>query len=106
MGQSVEEAAIVAWLKQEGEEVKRGELLCELETDKAVTELESVAQGVLLRQVLPAGSEVKVGTIIAYVGQPGEAVPEAEGKENQKEQTDVKKTTSESSTPAKRISPI
>ena len=39
------------WLKQEGEQVKRGEPLCEVETDKANTELESIAEGTLLKQL-------------------------------------------------------
>ena len=76
LGTTVEEVTLVAWLKQEGDSVKRGEPLCEVETDKATDQLESVAAGVLLRQVVPPKSEVRSGTIIAYVGSPGEVVPE------------------------------
>ena len=72
---TVDKVTLIAWLKQEGEQIKRGEALCEVETDKATTELESVAQGVLLRQVVAAGTEIEVGTVIAYVGQAGENVP-------------------------------
>ena len=67
---------LLKWLKQEGDPVKRGELLCEVETDKANTELESVAQGILLKQVVGEGTEISVGTLIAYVGEPGESIPE------------------------------
>ncbi len=67
---------LLKWLKQEGEQVKRGQALCELETDKATTELESIAQGTLLKQVVAEGTEVNVGTVIAYVGVPGEIIPE------------------------------
>ena len=76
LGTTVEEVTLVAWLKQEGDSVKRGEPLCEVETDKATDQLESVAAGVLLRQVVPAKSEVRSGTIIAYIGTPGESIPE------------------------------
>ena len=67
---------LLKWLKQEGEQVKRGEFLCELETDKAATELESVAQGTLLKQVVAEGTEINVGTVIAYVGDPSESISE------------------------------
>jgi pyruvate dehydrogenase E2 component (dihydrolipoamide acetyltransferase) len=77
LGTTVETVTLVAWLKQEGEPVKRGEPLCEVETDKATDQLESVAAGVLLRQMVPANTEIQVGTIIAYVGSPGETIPEA-----------------------------
>lgn len=77
LGTTVDKVTLIAWLKQEGEAVKRGEILCEVETDKATTELESVAQGVLLRHVVAAGTEIEVGTVIAYVGQAGESVPQS-----------------------------
>ena len=76
LGTTVDQVKLLKWSKQEGEPVKRGEVLCEVETDKAVGELESVAEGVLLRQVVPEGAEVETGAIIAYVGAPGEAIPE------------------------------
>ncbi len=73
---NVDTVVILKWLKQEGDEVKRGELLCEVQTDKANTELESVAKGTLLKQVVVEDTEVPVGTVIAYIGEPGESVPE------------------------------
>ena len=76
LGTTVEAVTLVAWLKQEGEPVKRGEPLCEVETDKATDQLESVAAGVLLRQAVPAMTEVRTGTVIAYIGSPGEAIPD------------------------------
>ena len=78
LGTNTDEVKLVEWLKQEGDPVKRGEMLCEVETDKAVDELESIAEGVLLRQVVAAGSDIVSGTIIAYVGSPGEAIPASE----------------------------
>jgi len=66
---------LLKWLKQEGEQVNRGEPLCEVETDKANTELESVAEGTLLKQVVAEATEITVGTVIAYIGKPGEPIP-------------------------------
>ena len=74
-GQSVEACTIVRWLKQPGENVGSGEVLCEIETDKAAFEVESTASGMLLAQFVPEGEEVPVLTPIAAVGEPGEAVP-------------------------------
>ena len=73
---TAETVVLLRWLKQEGEQVKRGEPLCEVETDKATTELESVAEGTLLKQVVAEATEVTVGTVIAYIGQPDERIPE------------------------------
>ena len=69
LGTTVEQVKLIAWRKQEGEPVKRGEILAEVETDKAVSELEAIADGVLLRQVVPADSVIEAGTIIAYIGE-------------------------------------
>ena len=74
-GTSVDEVRLIKWLKQEGEAVKKGDALCELETDKAATELESFVEGILLRQLVEAGSEIEIGTVIAYIGQKGEEIP-------------------------------
>ena len=75
LGTTVETVVLLKWLKQEGEQVKRGEFLCEVQTDKANTELESVAKGTLLKQVVAEDTEIPVGTVIAYIGEPGESVP-------------------------------
>ena len=81
LGTTVEQVTLVAWLKNPGDMVKRGEALCEVETDKATSELESVAQGVLLKQMVPAGTEIDAGTVIAYVGKEGESIePAAQAK--------------------------
>lgn len=75
IGTTVDHVTLVNWLKNEGDPVKRGDGICEVETDKAVSELESIAEGILLKQVVPAGSEIEQGTIVAYVGRAGEPVP-------------------------------
>jgi pyruvate dehydrogenase E2 component (dihydrolipoyllysine-residue acetyltransferase) len=79
-GTSIDNVTLLAWLKDEGEEVKRGDVLCEVETDKATMEVESFVDGVLLKQVAKAGSEVQIGSLIAYIGKKGEELPETETK--------------------------
>jgi len=76
IGTTVDQMTILKWLIKEGQPVKRGEGLCEIQTDKAVTELESVAQGVLLKQTVVENTEVTVGDVIAYVGEPDERLQE------------------------------
>jgi pyruvate dehydrogenase E2 component (dihydrolipoamide acetyltransferase) len=74
----MEAGTIVRWLVAEGDEVKKGQPLFELDTDKVTQEVEAEASGVLLKIVVPEG-EVPVGTAIAYVGEAGESVPEGTG---------------------------
>lgn len=66
---------IARWLKAEGEVVAQGDPLFELETDKAVADVESPVNGTLLRIIIPEGS-VKVEQIVAWVGVPGEPIGE------------------------------
>ncbi len=76
---TMEEGRLVEWKKQEGEPVAVGDVLAEVETDKAVMELVARVGGVLLRQTVPAGQTVPVSSPIGLIGQPGEAVPAAAG---------------------------
>jgi pyruvate dehydrogenase E2 component (dihydrolipoamide acetyltransferase) len=66
---------VVRWLKHEGEPVKSGEAIVELETEKISYELESPAAGVLLKIIASETAEVPVGDPLGYIGQPGETVP-------------------------------
>jgi len=74
IGTNVEEVTLLKWRKTTGEQVARGDILAEIVTDKSVVELESVAEGVLLSQEAREGDVLKQGTVIAYVGSPGEKV--------------------------------
>lgn len=78
LGTNVDEVLLVAWLVEEGESVERGASIAEIETDKAVTELESHAEGVLLRHAAAEGETVATGQLLAWVGEAGEEVSEAE----------------------------
>lgn len=76
-GQMTEECTVVAWHKKEGDPVKRGDVLFEIETDKSTMDVEAFDDGVLLKIVAAEGAVVPVNTVCAYVGEPGEAIPEA-----------------------------
>jgi pyruvate dehydrogenase E2 component (dihydrolipoamide acetyltransferase) len=76
LGQSEETVKIVRWRKQLGETVAKGDILFEIETDKAVLEVESFYEGTLLKIVAAEGVTVPVQTTVAFVGDPGEPVPE------------------------------
>jgi pyruvate dehydrogenase E2 component (dihydrolipoamide acetyltransferase) len=79
VGQTTDELVIVEWLKAEGDAVALGEPLFSVQTDKAQVEVESVAAGTLLKVLRNAGDTVQAGSPMAYVGAPGEAVPEGIG---------------------------
>ena len=68
MGYDMQEGTVLRWLKGEGDAVANGEPIAEIETDKAVVEFESYADGVLHRIIVPAGTTVPVGEPIALVG--------------------------------------
>ena len=74
LGNSVESSLIVAWFKAVGDRVAQGELLCAIETDKAVMDVMSPATGVLLERYFEEGDEVPVLVSIAVIGEPGEEV--------------------------------
>ena len=73
-GNSVESCIIVQWKVAEGDEVKTGDAIVEVETDKATMDVESSADGVLLKQLVGEGDDVPVLSPIAIVGEAGEKV--------------------------------
>ncbi|HET6451906.1 MAG TPA: dihydrolipoamide acetyltransferase family protein [Spirochaetia bacterium] len=73
-GQSVESCIIVGWKKRKGDQVKAGDILCEVETDKATFEVESPAEGTLLEIFAEQGADVPVLAPIAAIGALGENI--------------------------------
>ena len=72
LAQTSDEMRLIRWLVEVGQEVKRGQELCEVESDKATMPLESYESGVLLKRCVGEDVVVTVGTVIAYIGEPGE----------------------------------
>ena len=71
---TMEEGTIVAWYKKEGSTVSAGEVLCEVETDKATMDYESTQEGTLLKVIRGDGSTARVGEVIAILGEKGEDI--------------------------------
>lgn len=74
-GQSMEEGTIVRWLKNEGDKVQAKDILLEVETDKAVVEVEAGHDGTLRKIIVPAGTTVAIRTRIALIGDANAAIP-------------------------------
>src|SRR5579863_9380191 len=75
MGDTMEEGKILRWIKQEGDPVKKGEPLAEVETDKVNIEIEAFASGTLRKILVPAGNSASIGAPIALIGAPDEPLP-------------------------------
>src|SRR3954447_20578627 len=71
---TMEEGRLVEWKKQEGEPVAVGDVLAEVETDKAVMELVARTGGTMLKHIVEAGATVPVAEPVAVIGEPGEDV--------------------------------
>ena len=90
LGFDMAEGLLVRWVKQVGENINKGDVLAEIETDKATVEVESSASGVVLSHIVDQGSMVPVNAPIAVVGAAGEkvdapaAAPKAEAKAEEK----------------------
>ncbi len=74
LGFDMAEGTLVRWVKAEGETVERGQVLAEIETDKATVEVELQASGVVRKHLVQEGTPVPVGGPIAIVGEPGEDI--------------------------------
>jgi pyruvate dehydrogenase E2 component (dihydrolipoamide acetyltransferase) len=74
LSDTMTDGVLVKWLKKEGDAVKNGDMLAEVETDKATMELESFFDGTLLKIFAPAGSKVSIGAPLAAIGKAGETV--------------------------------
>ena len=103
MGYDMQEGTLVRWLKSVGDEVSLGEAVAEIETDKAVVEFESTAEGVLLELLVEEGTTVAVGESIATVGAEGETLA-ADG-DGPEESTEAEPAAEESSEPEEEETP-
>lgn len=81
LGFDMAEGTLVRWVKQVGENIKKGDVLAEIETDKATVEVESSASGVVLQHIVDEGTSVPINAPIAVVGAEGEKVDEPKGEE-------------------------
>src|ERR1700752_1628761 len=79
------EGTLVSWKKKKGDKVSAGEVIAEIETDKATMEWESPEDGTLTEIYVPEGGKVNVGDKIAFIGEEGEETPKKEEEPPKKE---------------------
>jgi len=84
LSQTTDEVKLVKWLVEEGDKVKKGDMLCEVETDKVNMEVESFADGTVLKINTEEGRQVKTGEVIAVLGEAGEEIEKTQEEKNDK----------------------
>jgi pyruvate dehydrogenase E2 component (dihydrolipoamide acetyltransferase) len=95
LSDTMTEGTLVAWKKKKGDEVSAGEVLAEIETDKATMEWESPEDGTLTEIYVEEGGKVNVGDKIAFIGAEGEEAPKEGKQEKEKEEKEEKPTAKE-----------
>src|SRR3977135_4536825 len=103
LSDTMTEGTLVSWKKKKGDKVTTGEVLAEIETDKATMEWESPEDGTLTEIYVEEGGKVNVGDKIAFIGEEGEEAPKEDKKEEKPkaEPTEEKKAEAEKPAPAK-----
>ena len=93
LSDTMEEGVVAKWLKKEGEKVEEGDILAEIETDKATMEFESFYEGTLLHIGIAEGETAPVDTLLAIIGEEGEDISELlkGGSDSSKESKDSSK---------------
>jgi len=92
-GQDLKFGMVVRWLKKEGDAVKNGELICEVETEKAVFEVTAPRDGFLIKIIKADGEEAEILTAIGYVGDKGEQIELNKTSGQKREPTQTKQAT-------------
>ena len=72
IGESITSVVLLTWLREQGDQVRTGDEIAELETDKATMPLEAPVNGEILAILVEEGETVDVGTLLAVIGKPGE----------------------------------
>lgn len=107
---NMEEGTITTWNVREGDRVSAGDVLCEVETDKASAELESAAAGILLKIITGEGEAAEVGGIIAVIGEEGEdisnLIPQASAAAGEQNRSAGTNGGSRNAQGKKKISPL
>ena len=105
LSDTMTEGTLVSWKKKKGDKVSTGDVLAEIETDKATMEWESPEDGTLTEIFIQEGEKVNVGDRIAFIGAEGEEAPAAEQKTEKKESKKAAKEEPESKAKAEKPAP-
>lgn len=111
LSDTMEEGTVAAWLKKVGDKVEEGDILAEIETDKATMEFESFNEGVLLHIGIPEGDTAPVDSLLAIIGDEGEDISallggSAPAEVKQEEQPATKTQVEESAAPSAQTSEV
>src|SRR5467141_3705420 len=74
LSDAMESGKIIKWLKKEGDRIQGGDIVAEVETDKADVEMEAFGAGVLRKILVPAGETAPIGTLIGVIAEPGDDI--------------------------------
>src|ERR1051326_4830039 len=74
LSEAMETGKLIKWIKKEGDRIRGGDILAEVETDKADVEMEAFGAGVLRKILVPAGDRAPVGTLIGIIAEPNEDI--------------------------------
>ena len=85
LSDTMTDGQFIGWRKNVGEKIARGDVIAEVETDKAVMEVEAYTSGILLKTMVKGGETVPVGTVLGLIGKPGELEEQEESKEKPEE---------------------
>jgi pyruvate dehydrogenase E2 component (dihydrolipoamide acetyltransferase) len=99
LSDTMTEGTLIAWKKKKGDQVSAGEVLAEIETDKATMEWESPEDGTLTEIYVEEGGKVNVGDRIAFIGGEGEEAPKPKGKEEKEKKLEAKEEETEKEKP-------
>ena len=97
---------IVSWLKKEGDPVASGDMIAEIETDKATMEMEVFTDGFLIKQYVKAGGQIAVGEPICAIGEKGEAAPEVAASSPEAPAEEPKKEEKPKAAPKEEAKPV
>lgn len=106
LGLTMDEGTIVRWVKKEGDPITKGEILFEVDTDKAVNEVESFFTGTLGKVLVEEGETATVLQVIAYILEPGESAPESWPEPTVPSTVPEEPEVAETSAPIIRVTPI
>ncbi len=101
LSDTMTEGTLVSWKKKIGDKVIAGEVLAEIETDKATMEWEATDDGVLKKIYVPEGGKVNVGDRIAFIGGEGEEAPDDSAKTKKREEKEERSSEREAGEPEK-----
>src|SRR2546423_7867274 len=102
LSDTMTEGTLVAWKKKKGDKVSAGEVIPEIETDKATMEWESPEGGTVTEIFVKEGGKVNVGDKIAFIGEEGEETPKEEKKKEEPKKEQQPKAETEKPAPAKK----